>query len=241
MRTVNIYCDESCHLNYKDENIMGFAEVECNYSKIKEVNDNIREIKRNFNISEYQELKWSKVSRSNLKLYKSFINFFFIDDDLKFRATIIKNKNKLKFTKTNTKSDFYYKMLYLMIIKVLNPENQYNIYLDIKDTNSSKKIKTLQTYLNTTKLDYNATNTILKVQTIRSYESNLLQLADVLLGAIIYHNKGEFANPAKTELVDYIRLKSNKKLSLSTLRNESKFNLFISDATKMKLRGEDEL
>jgi len=241
LKTINLYCDESSHLNYKDENVMGFAEIECDYSKIKEVNSYLKELKRNFNISEHQELKWSKVSKSNLKLYKSFINYFFIDDDLRFRATIIKDKTKLKFTETNTKSDFYYKMLYLMIIRVVNPANQYNIYLDIKDTNSAKKINTLQNYLNSTKIEYNVTNTILKVQTIRSYESNLLQLADILLGAIIYHHKKEFKNEAKKELVEYIKSKSYKSLDRSTLSNELKFNLFISDANRMKLRGEDEL
>jgi len=128
-----------------------------------------------------------------------------------------------------------------MIIRVVNPANQYNIYLDIKDTNSAKKINTLQNYLNSTKIEYNVTNTILKVQTIRSYESNLLQLADILLGAIIYHHKKEFKNEAKKELVEYIKSKSYKSLDRSTLSNELKFNLFISDANRMKLRGEDEL
>lgn len=240
MKKINMYCDESSHLNYKDENVMGFACVTCDISKLKEINNNIREIKSNFKIPIRQELKWSKISPSNVYLYKSILNNFFVDDDISFRCLIIKNKNKLTFTRKNNPFDFYYKMMYTMIIKILNPVNEYNIYLDIKDTNSAKRIKSLESYLNNTKLDFNLRNTVLKVQTIRSYESNLLQLADILLGALIYTHKGEFKSKAKNEIVEYIKYKSNKQLLKSTLISEQKFNIFIADAKKMRLRGEDE-
>ncbi len=238
---INIYCDESCHLNYKNENVMGFAGISCPNSKIKDVNSNIKEIKVNHGVSPYQELKWSKISKSNLQLYKEVIKYFFIDDDLSFRTIIIINKDKLKFTPNNTKADFYYKMLYLMIIKILNPENQYKIFLDIKDTISSKKIKNLRKFLNSTKIDYNYKKIITDIQTIRSYESNILQLTDILLGALTHYHKKKFNSPAKQELINYIKEKSHKTLDSSTLINEPKFNIFISNAEKMKLRGEDDL
>lgn len=238
---LNIYCDESGHLNYEDDKVMGFAGIECPIDKIKEINDNLREIKSDFGFSPYQELKWSKISPKNMDLYKRFINYFFIDDDLHFRAIIIKNKSKLKFTQSNTKADFYYKMLYFMIIKKLNPANKYNIYLDIKDTNSAERVANLKKFLNKTKLDYNVGNTIKNIQTIRSYESNLLQLADILLGAISYINNSHTTSNAKKILVEYIKDKSKKTLLNSTLLSEDKFNLFVSDASRMKLRGENEL
>ena len=238
---LNIYCDESGHLNYQDDKVMGFAGIECPYEKVKEVCNYLKEIKVDCGYPKYQELKWSKVCPKNLDLYKRFINYFFVDDDLHFRATIIKNKSKLKFTKHNTKPDFYYKMLYYMIIKRINPSNKYNIYLDIKDKNSAERISRLKQCLKNTRLDYDEKQTILKVQTIRSYESCLLQLADILLGAITYANNGYKTSTAKTALVSYIKEKSNKTLVNTTLFNEDKLNLFISDAQKMKLRGEDEL
>lgn len=242
MDTINIYCDESCHLDYNtSEGIMGFGGIECKLSKIKEINSYIAEIKKKYNISPYQELKWSKICNTNKDLYKDIINYFFIDDDLKFRTIIITNKSELKFTKKNTKSDFYYKMLYFMLIKILNPVEKYNIYLDIKDTNSSKRIKKLESYLNNTKIDYNVKNTITKIQTIRSYESNLIQITDILLGAIVYYNRGLCSNNAKNEIIEYIKQKSQKLLNKSTLRNEPKFNIFICNARRMQLRGEDEL
>ena len=132
-------------------------------------------------------------------------------------------------------------MLYFMIIKRLHPENKYNIYLDIKDTNSSKKVYTLKKFLNQSRFDYNAKNTINNIQTIRSYESNLMQLTDILLGAIVYFNNRKYCSQAKNSLVKYIQDKSKKSLSRPTLLQEPKFNIFITDALKMKLRGENDL
>ncbi len=243
METLNIYCDESCHLNYTSESYMGFSCIVCNLDKIKEVNQNIKELKIRHGIPAHQELKWSKICKTNYELYKDVINYFFIDDDLACRTLLVKNKHDLKFTKRNTKSDFYYKMMYFLIIKFINPHKQYNIYLDIKDTNSSDRINNLKQYLNRTKLDYNVTNTITKIQTIRSYESCILQLSDILLGAIMYANKYDDQNlsTSKSKLVQFIREKSNKKLTIPTLQNEPKLNIFISDAQKMKLRGENDL
>ena len=238
---MNIYCDECCHLNYKEEKLMGFGGITCPLSKVKEINENIREIKKDFNIPTHQELKWSKVSNCNVELYKKVINYFFIDDDISFRAFIVTNKDKLKFNKKNLKSDFYYKMLYYTIINVINPEFSYNIYLDIKDTNSAQRVENLKYFLNKSKIDYNLTNTILKIQTIKSYESSLLQLADVLIGALVYLHNGNKTSAAKMLLIDYIKLKSKKTLLQNTLRNEPKFNIFIADATRMTLRGEDDL
>jgi len=243
MEIFNMYCDESCHLNYKDESFMGFSALVCNIDKIKEINQNLMEIKSKHNISVHQELKWSKISNTNFELYKDVINYFFIDDDLSFRTFIIKNKQSLKFNQKNTKMDFYYKIMYFMIIKYINPNFKYNIYLDIKDTNSSKRINNLKLYLNKAakKIDYNVTNTISKIQTVRSYESNLLQLSDILLGAVMYANRFPDANTAKNKIVNFIKQKSGKKLTQQTLLNEQKFNINISDATKMKPRGENEL
>lgn len=241
MEEINIYCDESCHLDYSSNEVMGLGGIECPVAKIKEVGRNLKEIKRHFGIPEHQELKWSKISPSNLELYKGFINYFFIDDDLRFRGTIIKNKSRLRFTKKNTKSDFYYKMLYYIIIKRINPENRYNIYLDIKDTNSAKKIQTLKRYLNQTKLDCNVSEVVKSIQTIRSYESNILQLTDIILGAIVHLNNGYSESKAKAELISYIKEKSEKSLIRSTLLSEPKLNVFFSDADRMRLRGEDDL
>ena len=60
--TYNIYCDESCHLEKDGINVMVLGAVWCPQSKIREINQRIRQIKSRNGVSEYAELKWVKIS-----------------------------------------------------------------------------------------------------------------------------------------------------------------------------------
>jgi hypothetical protein len=60
----------------------------------------------------------------------------------------------------------------------------------------------------------------------------LVQLADLLTGAVSYINRGLNSSEAKNELVDYIRHRSRYSLIKSTLIKERKFNIFIWVASK---------
>ena len=42
----NIYCDETCHLEHDSSNVMVLGAVWCSQSKLKEINERIRQIKR---------------------------------------------------------------------------------------------------------------------------------------------------------------------------------------------------
>ena len=53
----NVYCDESCHLENDNTNVMAIGAVYCPKDKIKEVSNRIREIKIANGIPKYRELK----------------------------------------------------------------------------------------------------------------------------------------------------------------------------------------
>lgn len=71
-------------------------------------------------------------------------------------------------------------MYYQLLNHKVDSEYHYNVYLDIKDTWSNTKVTKLQDILN---VKYGVFQ---KVQCIRSEESLLLQLTDLLMGAISY-------------------------------------------------------
>jgi hypothetical protein len=54
-----------------------------------------------------------------------------------------------------------------------------------------------------------------------------LQLADLLLGAVGYANRGLSSSAAKSALVERIKKRTGYGLTRPTLLRESKFNLFI--------------
>jgi len=64
------------------------------------------------------------------------------------------------------------------------------------------------------------------VQVARSHELNILQLADLLIGTVMYANRGQFKNEGKTALVNQMRTRSEYNLTRTTLIQENKVNLF---------------
>lgn len=68
---------------------------------------------------------------------------------------------------------------------------------------------------------------ITNVQCLPSHEVGLLQMCDVLIGAIGYNQSGLTSNAGKIEAVNLIKKRSGRSLSMQTLPSGKKFNLFF--------------
>jgi len=225
----NIYCDESCHLEHDHHNIMIIGAIWCPMEKSAEINKQIREIKRrhNMNMSPEFEIKWSKVSASKKQLYLDVMEYFFQNNALHFRGLVVTDKDKLNHTfYSQTHDDWYYKMFFHLLNAIIEPPNKYRIYLDYKDSRGSEKIDKLKEVLENAKYDFSRTM-IEKIQLVRSNEVELMQLADLLIGAISYVNRDLSGNSGKEELISKMRKQSGYSLTISTLLRESKVNLFF--------------
>ena len=88
----NLYCDESCHLQYDGNDIMVIGSVYCEKKDSYEINADIRKIKQKFNISYTNETKWNKVHQNKLEYYEALIKYFFNNDKLRFRCVVATNK-----------------------------------------------------------------------------------------------------------------------------------------------------
>jgi hypothetical protein len=112
-----------------------------------------------------------------------------------------------------------------MIKTILDPVDTYNIYLDIKDTKSKTKIQKLRRVLENSRYDFSS-SMIKNMQVIRSDEVEIMQLVDILIGAIAYISRDLSTVQAKNDIIDYIKKKSGYTLKKNTLYRESKFNIF---------------
>ena len=199
----NVYCDESCHLPDGND-IMVLGGVWCPKSKTREINDRIREIKARHGIS--CEVKWTKLSNAKKELFRDIIDYFFDDDDLHFRALVVDNKNEILHTEYgSTPDDMYYYLYFDMLKNIIAPGNRYHIYLDIKDTRSKSKVKRLKDVLNNTTYDFSQ-KTIETLQVVRSHEIEMMQITDILIGAIAYTCRGLAHTDAKNELINVIKM-----------------------------------
>ncbi len=222
----NIYCDESCHLKSNDGKHMLIGAVYCPKSKVKKINEYIKHLKENYNISNNIELKWHKIDWKTEKLYLDIINYFFNQDYLKFRVIVI-DKTTLDHKKYNqTENDFYYKTYYEMLKYIITPENFYNIYPDIKDTNSYYYHQVMLNFLRIKIADINS-RTIKKVQPIRSYEAPILQINDILIGALSYYYRNLNTNKSKLNIINEIQRLYDGPLDQTSAYSNTKFNIFI--------------
>lgn len=222
----NIYCDESCHLEHDHINVMVIGAVWCNAELSRPIATRLREIKLKHGLSSTFETKWVKVSSSKLAFYQDLVDYFFDDDDLHFRCVLVPDKRLLDHAAhQQNHDDWYYKMCFHMLEPIIDPAHTHNIYLDIKDTRSECKRATLERVLRNSRADH-AKQIIRRVQQIRSHESEVMQLADLLIGAVGYMNRGLISSTAKRGLIQRIQRRSGKRLDASTWLRESKFNLF---------------
>lgn len=229
---INIYCDESCHLEHDDSDIMVLGGISCDKKNIKYISNKIDYLKSKYKIPKYEEIKWTKVSPSKLEFYKELIEMFFSCSLLNFRCVVITGKNKLNNDAfSQSYNEWYYKMYYLLLSKWIDIEKAYSIYIDIKDSNGGNKIRKLQEIINNFLYGFNCVS---KIQLVRSEELLILQLCDLIIGAIGYKNRflsshfGQHKiSKAKSEVCQLIVEKTGLTLENSTSLYESKFNIFV--------------
>ena len=230
----NVYCDETCHLENDGINDMVLGAIWCPQDKLKDINQRIQRIKVRNGISPSAELKWTKISPAKTEVYKDLIDYFFDDDALHFRAIIVPDKSRLNHGAFHqTHDDWYYKMYFDMLKVILSPEDRYEIYIDIKDTHSYQKSQKLREVCSNSMYDFSQ-SVIQRLQPVRSNEIQIMQMVDILIGAVGYQNrifdKDFRKSQAKLDLIELIKKRSGYSLTKTTLLREEKCNLFVWDA-----------
>ncbi len=224
--TFNVYCDESCHLPNDRQHVMVLGTVWCPIDKSHEVSVRLREIKMAHGLPPQFEVKWNKVSPAKLAFYLDYLDYFFDDDDLHFRAWVADKNGLAHATFEQSHDDWYYKMLFGLLEPVIRPDARFRIYLDKKDTRSARKVGKLHDVLCNNLYDFDR-KIVERVQVVESHAVEGLQLADFLLGAVSYVNRQLTGNAGKQALIARIRERTGYVLTRSTLLREAKFNLFL--------------
>ncbi|RKD12367.1 RlfA protein [Pelobium manganitolerans] len=218
-KTFNFYCDESTHLQNDGMPYMMIAYVSSAHNQLKQHKEFLKHLKGKYKVK--GEIKWSNVSGGQYPYYSDLIEYFFATD-LAFRSVIVKKSQIDESLPGFTYNDFYFKMYYQLLHHKINLEYTYNIYFDIKDTISHKKLAALKELLK-------HNSSIRNFQFMHSHESSLMQLTDLIMGAINYKLRGENKVIAKNKLIEKIESHCKNPITQSTPKNENKLNLFHID------------
>jgi hypothetical protein len=218
-----VYCDESRPEALYSENPIDKFMVLGGVWLPREDRNNIKEaIKALQNKHDvYGEIKWKNVSPSKLSFYMDLVDLFFEYPKLRFRSIVV--------NATEVESEIYhdsdnelgfYKFYYQLLVHWCEPMQYYWIYLDFKKNKQSDRLQTLEKVLNNATFSY-----IKDVQAIESKESLLIQLADILIGAVGYKYNGYYTSDAKLKLIEKIEDHLGHPIQ-KTYKSARKYNIF---------------
>lgn len=225
MQDFSIFCDESCHLEKDDNDVMFLSAIYCPKSEVIRISNEIKKIQDKFNKT--SEIKWVKISPADIDFYVNLVDYFYSESSLLFRIVIVNNKKNLNHNVFNNGShdEFYYKMYYLLLEKIIIHNNKYKIYIDKKDTRSSLKCEQLKKILRNKIKDFNG-EYLEDIRIVSSHQIRILQLADLLMGAVSYEKRNLKGNLAKEKIVEILKNKTNSDLKKTSFLNNKKFNIF---------------
>lgn len=170
------------------------------------------------------EFKWNKVSPSRKAFYHELIDWFVERGDLaRFRCIAVAHDqvNLLTYHENDQELGFY-KFYYQMLRHWILDFNNYAIYCDFKSNRARDRLHVLQRCLE----HANLSSTVGTVQAVRSEESVLVQVADVLTGiAGARLNQVLVSGSAKEEVAGHLESCLGRRIS-HTPCSENKFNVF---------------
>ncbi len=224
MSNYKIFCDESNHLNSDTSDLMVIGGILCPTNQVQYVNRYIKHLKHKHNAT--NELKWTRLNNNKKEFYKELLKFFFSSVDLKFNAQVVIEKSRLNHDKYNDgeSDEFYYKMYYYALLPFLKVQEDFNIFIDYKDTKGGQRAKKLNEVIdNTFYGNINCEFTI-----IHSHESQIMQVVDIMIGAISYKNRKdiEHISEIKNYIIECIEELNGSSLDISTPQWEEKFRIF---------------
>lgn len=216
-----IYCDESCVEALYDKSAHKYMAiggvwlpVECRM-QMKLI---VAALKKKY--GRYGEMKWNKVSPATEAMYLELIDLFFQTYQIRFRAICVEAEkvDHTIFNNGNGELGFY-KFYFQLVQHWLIPGNSYRLFVDHKINGNPHRVAELGRIL-----QYASTANISMAQALPSEQSILIQLADVLTGAVAASFNGTAAG-SKLAVCQRIESYIGHEV-MSTGAMEQKFNVF---------------
>lgn len=220
---IHIYCDENRPEMIGKENPLdryaAIGGVWIEKKSTRNIKRNIQRLKEKHQLN--NEFKWKNVSPSKVDFYLDLIDLFFENPDMRFRCIVIDSPkvDLNKFHNSDQELGFY-KFYYQLIYHWLHGNKEYSIFLDYKKNKDRNRLTTLKDVLNNASMAY-----IENVQAIESKHSLLIQLVDVLTGAVGYKFNEYNTSSSKTAVIKRIEGYLGHEIQ-PTHKYQSKFNVF---------------
>lgn len=221
-RHINIYCDESRHTSDPSDQYMVIGAVACPREHKRDVVHSIHKLKAKYNAQ--GEFGWKRVSPNKEAFYLALLDLFFDDPQLEFRALVADRQTLEHESNDGDKELGFYKHYYQMLIHWLKPGNIYHLYLDWQQNKVQQRFSTLKYFL-VKKLTGRAK--IASLEPVTSHNQPLIELTDLLIGAIGYAWNQRSGSQTKVKFCHEFASKTGfKTLKVGTSKDREKINIF---------------
>ena len=227
MTTFNLYCDESRHTSDPKDRYAVIGALKCPRDKKKLIVGRIHALMAKHRA--HGEAGWKRLSPNRIDFYFALLELFVNDSDLSFRCILV-DRPKLDHDKYNNGDSElgFYKLYYQMLVHWLQPGEEYYIYLDWQQNKTNNRFDDVRTNL-IHKLNGRAK--IAALEPITSDTQPLMQLSDLLIGAVGYEWNGYSGLPHSSttkvlfckQLASQLNLQS---IAAGTPKESKKFNIF---------------
>jgi hypothetical protein len=180
-----------------------------------------------------RELKWEKVSASRVLAYAEFADFLFTQAGVEFRCIVV-DKSKVDYHHYFRGDEeagfyaFYYHVLSQRAKRLCNDGEAYYVYTDERKNRKASRLNTLRIICNRGyRKNGGHAEPFRLVQPVASHTEDLVQLADVLTGAVVSAANAGCTSPAKLALQNFIAEQAHlPSLTVPTGPGASKFNIW---------------
>jgi len=134
------------------------------------------------------EMKWGKVSKGMLHIYKQYMDIFFAHPGAAFRCLVVDtHKIDYRAFHDNDRETAFFKFYYYALSRNLASAHEYVVFADDRQTKQTLRWFELQAQVNYHWLRQGEKGAVVRsLQPVDSKDHDLLQLADLFIGGIGY-------------------------------------------------------
>jgi len=176
-----------------------------------------------------REIKWAKISKGYFNQYKDLLDLYFnCWNRVRFYCIVVEKQKVDWHTYHHNDHELgFYKFYRLLIRYRMSGEYRYYLWADQRNNRVPNRLHTLQCYANMDCTKHIGVSPLVHVQEINSRMSDIMQLSDVLIGAVRACYCEDISGEAKVEFCNYLQSRLGVS-SLSEIENkrDALFNIW---------------